>query len=65
MRWIPAEVKLELAKHKWALTRHNPPRFMIAHSRFNEIVEGGIESKEKQDESGPSLKTYFLKGPKA
>jgi hypothetical protein len=59
--WIPADVKLELAKHKWALTRHSPQRFMIAHSRFNQIVEGSIESKEKEEQSGPSLKTYFLK----
>ena len=59
--WIPPEVKLELAKHKWALTRHSPPKFLIAHSRFNQVVEGGIESKEREEQSGHLLKTYYLK----
>jgi hypothetical protein len=59
--WMPPEVNLELAKHRWALTQHSPRRFVIAHSRFNQIVEGSIKSKEKEEQSGPSLKTYSIK----
>ena len=59
--WIPQEIKQELAKHKWALTRHSPRGFMIAHSRFNQIVDGSIKTEEKEQPPGPSLKTYTLK----
>lgn len=59
--WMPPEVRLELAKYMWALTSHSPRRFMIAHNRFNQIIEGSLKNKEKEEQSGPSLKTYFLK----
>jgi hypothetical protein len=61
MVWIPSEVRQELAEHKWALTRHTPPGFVIAHTRFNQIVEGSTDSREIKEQSGPSLKTCFLK----
>ena len=59
--WMPSEVMQELSKHKWALIRHSPRRFVIAHNKFNQIVEGKLESEEKEEQSGPSLRTFSIK----
>jgi hypothetical protein len=44
--WIPNEVKEELKKHKWTLISHNPQKFMMAHSVFNQTLETRLQSKE-------------------
>jgi hypothetical protein len=59
--WMPSEVMQELSEHKWALTRHSPRRFVISHNKFNQIVERKLESEEKEEQSGPSLRTFSIK----
>jgi hypothetical protein len=59
--WIPPNIQQELAHHKWALIWHSPQTFMIAHSKFNQILEARIDSRETKQQSGQELKTYFLK----
>ncbi len=45
LRQLKPQIREELSKHIWELISYNPPRFLVAHSEYKQIVFALIKEK--------------------